>query len=215
MSARKATPTPRGFDNQLAQLEALSASFHAGSPLTAEAIAQLRGALAHSSNFIVAKAARLIAEAGLFPLLPDTLAAYDRFFVDAVKNDPQCWAKNALVKTLVQLEHRQKDAYLRGLRHHQMEPTWGGQSDTAGALRGACTHALVDCPGITDADLPLPPVWNTRMLCRMKKVISLSPCLCGEIFQGSRILFTVFPGLIQKQNISPSACAAVRFMCNF
>ncbi len=153
MSARKATPTPRGFDNQLAQLEALSASFHAGSPLTAEAIAQLRGALAHSSNFIVAKAARLIAEAGLFPLLPDTLAAYDRFFVDAVKNDPQCWAKNALVKTLVQLEHRQKDAYLRGLRHHQMEPTWGGQSDTAGALRGACTHALVDCPGITDADL--------------------------------------------------------------
>ncbi len=34
-----------------------------------------------------------------------------------------------------------------------MEPVWGGQSDTAGALRGTCTQALVDCPGISDADL--------------------------------------------------------------
>jgi hypothetical protein len=69
------------------------------------------------------------------------------------KSDPQCWAKNALVKTLVKLEHRQKDAYLRGLRHHQMEGAWGGASDTAGTLRCACAHALVDCPGISDADL--------------------------------------------------------------
>jgi HEAT repeat protein len=86
-------------------------------------------------------------------MLPDVLTAYDRFFLDAAKSDPQCWAKNALVKTLVKLEHRQRDAYLRGLRHHQMEGAWGGASDTAGALRGACTHALVDCPGISDADL--------------------------------------------------------------
>ena len=34
-----------------------------------------------------------------------------------------------------------------------MEGAWGGVSDTAGALRGACAHALVDCPGINDADL--------------------------------------------------------------
>ena len=95
----------------------------------------------------------MVADAELFALLPDTLAAYDRFFIDAAKSDPQCWAKNALAKTLVKLEHRQKDAYLRGLRHHQMEGAWGGVSDTAGALRGACAHALVDCPGVSDADL--------------------------------------------------------------
>jgi HEAT repeat protein len=57
------------------------------------------------------------------------------------------------VKALIKLEHREKDAYLRGLRHHQMEGAWGGATDTAGALRSACTHALVDCPGISDADL--------------------------------------------------------------
>jgi hypothetical protein len=114
---------------------------------------RLRKALAHRSNFLVAKAARMVADAELFALLPEVLTAYDRFFIDAAKSDPQCWAKNALVKTLVKLEHRQKDAYLRGLCHHQMEGAWGAPSDTSGTLRCACAHALVDCPGISDADL--------------------------------------------------------------
>jgi HEAT repeat protein len=39
------------------------------------------------------------------------------------------------------------------MRHQQMEPSFGPPVDTAGALRGTCTHALVDCPGISDADL--------------------------------------------------------------
>ena len=34
-----------------------------------------------------------------------------------------------------------------------MEPSFGPPVDTAGALRGTCTHALVDCPGISDSDL--------------------------------------------------------------
>jgi hypothetical protein len=132
----------------MAELDALK-----DATLDAAAIAHLRNTLGHRNNFLVAKAAKLVAEAELFDLLPDVLAAYDRFFEDAAKSDPQCWAKNALVKALVTLEHRQKDAYLRGLRHHQMEGAWGGASDTAGALRCACTHALVDCPGMSDADL--------------------------------------------------------------
>jgi len=146
-------PTPRGFDKELAEMEALGAALKTGPAPDAAQTEQLRKALTHRNNFLVAKAARMVADAELFALLPDVLAAYDRFFLDAAKSDPQCWAKNALVKTLVKLEHRQKDAYLRGLRHHQMEGSYGGLSDTAGALRGACTHALVDCPGLSDADL--------------------------------------------------------------
>jgi hypothetical protein len=154
MSAKQSTkPAPRGFDKELAELEALAESMKAGSSLTAEAIEHLRKTLAHRNNFLASKAAKLVADAALFPLLPDLLAAYDRFFVNAAKADPQCWAKIALVKALVKLEHREKDAYLRGLRHHQMEGAWGGATDTAGALRSVCTHALVDCPGISDADL--------------------------------------------------------------
>lgn len=143
----------RGFDKELAELESLNEVLKAGSAPDAAVVEKLRAGLAHRNNFLVSKAARMVADAELIALLPDALAAYDRFFIDAAKSDPQCWAKNALVKTLVKLEHRQKDAYLRGLRHHQMEGAWGGASDTAGALRGACAHALVDCPGLSDADL--------------------------------------------------------------
>jgi len=151
--ASSTASTSRGFDKELAELEALSERMKGGESPGAETVGHLRKALTHRSNFIVSKAAKLIAEAEIRALLPEVLGAYDRFFVDAVKSDPQCWAKNALSKTLVKLGHRTKDAYLRGMRHHQLEPVWGGSSDTAGALRGTCTHALVDCPGISDADL--------------------------------------------------------------
>ena len=154
-SGRSASGSPpqRGFDKELAELEALAGSVKAGSSLNAETIERLRKALAHRNNFLVAKAAKLVADAELFALLPDALAAFDRFFIDAAKTDPKCWAKNALAKTLVKLEHRQKDAYLRGLHHHQMEASWGPPVDSAAALRSTCAHALVDCPGISDADL--------------------------------------------------------------
>jgi HEAT repeat protein len=138
----------RGFDAELAALEALK-----DATIDAEAIEKLRRALSHRNNFVVSKAAKLVEESEISALLPDMLAAYGRFFDDAVKTDPQCWAKNALAKALVKLEHRGKDEYLRGLRHHQMEGVWGGQSDTAGTLRGTCAHALVDCPGISDHEL--------------------------------------------------------------
>jgi len=39
------------------------------------------------------------------------------------------------------------------MRHHQMEPSFGPDIDTAGTLRATCAHALVDCPGLSDADL--------------------------------------------------------------
>ncbi len=154
-SSRASPPasTSRGFDKELAELEALAGSLKGGAALHAETIERLRKALAHRNNFLVGKAAKLVADAELFALLPDALAAFDRFFVDAAKTDPKCWAKNALAKTLVKLEHRQKDAYLRGLRHRQLEASWGPPVDSAAALRGTCAHALVDCPGISDADL--------------------------------------------------------------
>ena len=152
-TAVKEKPAPRGFDKDLAELEELALSYRAGAPLNEEGIRRIQKALGHKNNFLVSKAAKLVAEAELFALLPDVLAAFDRFFVDAAKTDPKCWAKDAVAKTLVKLEHRQKDAYLRGLRHHQMEASWGPPVDSAGALRGTCAHALVDCPGISDADL--------------------------------------------------------------
>jgi hypothetical protein len=151
--AGKDKPALRGFDKDLAELEELALSFRAGAPLIDEGVRRIQKALAHKNNFLVSKAAKLVAEAELAELLPEVLAAYDRFFVDAASTDPQCWAKTALAKALVKLEHRQKDAFLHGLRHIQLEGSWGGSTDTAGALRANCLHGLLDCPGLSDAEL--------------------------------------------------------------
>jgi HEAT repeat protein len=146
-------PPSRGFDKELAELEALSELMKAGASLSADQVEYLRKTLTHRNNFLVSKAARLAGDAELATLLADVLAAFERLFIDPEKSDPKCWAKEALAKAMVKLGHRQRDAYLRGMRHHQMEASWGPPVDSAGALRGTCTHALVDCPGISDADL--------------------------------------------------------------
>jgi hypothetical protein len=161
----------RGFDKELAELEALSEALKAGAGPNSAQVEHLRKALTHRNNFLVAKAAKLVADAELFALLPDVLTAFDRFFIDAANSDPKCWAKDALSKALVKLEHRSKDAYLRGMRHHQLEASWGPPVDSAGALRGTCAHALVDCPGISDADLLsalLEPLTDTDKTVRME-----------------------------------------------
>jgi len=155
--ARPAAPQ-RGFDAELAALEELGEEIRAGAiktgaALDAAAVEQLRKVLGNRNNFLVSKAAKLVADAEAVALLPEVLAAYERFFHDPAKTDPKCWAKEALAKALVKLEHRGKDAYLRGLRHHQMEPSFGPPVDTAGTLRATCAHALVACPGIPNDEL--------------------------------------------------------------
>src|ERR1700739_1539819 len=87
--------TNRAFDEQMAVLEALK-----GRELDAAEVALVKRNLANRNNFLVAKAARLAAENQLMQLVPDLLAAFDRFFVNPEKSDPQCWAKNALSHAL-------------------------------------------------------------------------------------------------------------------
>jgi hypothetical protein len=144
-------PGKRAFEDQLAALDAL----RLGPPEAR--VEPLRKALGHRNNFIVAKAADLIhefvREPGLADLTSELLTAFDRFFEDPVKNDPQCWAKNAISRTLAAMELQDETVFLRGMRHIQMEPVWGGQSDTAGTLRATCALALVQCRSLTERDL--------------------------------------------------------------
>jgi HEAT repeat protein len=140
--------THRGFDEQMAVLEALK-----GCTLDAASIAAVKKALGSRSNFLVAKAARLAEDNQLKDLVPDLLAAFERFFTHPEKSDPQCWAKNAVSRALSRLECRDKEVFLRGLNYHQWEPVWGGKSDTAGALRANCAHALIGCDGLDNREL--------------------------------------------------------------
>src|SRR5947207_8572150 len=118
-----------------------------------EAAAVLRKALADRVNVVVAKAANLAADLDLRDLIPDLLRAFDRLMEEAVKRDPQCWGKNAVAKALKELEHRESAPFLRGARHVQMEPVWGGQEDTAAPLRGICLLALIACTDLTRQEI--------------------------------------------------------------
>jgi HEAT repeat protein len=140
-------PGKRKFDEQLVALDALRRQ-----PPEAT-IEPLRKALAHRNNYVVAKAADLVREFSLAQLTPELLTAFDRFFPDPIRTDPQCWAKNAISRALAAVEYQDAAAYLRGMRHIQLEPVWGGRSDTAGTLRGICALALVQCRSLAEADL--------------------------------------------------------------
>ena len=140
-------PGKRAFEAQIAALEALRQE-----PAEARS-ATLRKALAAKNNFIVAKAADLVREFNLTALTPDLLGAFDCFFDNAEKTDPQCWAKNAISRTLAAFEYQESEVFLRGMRHHQYEPVWGGRSDTAGTLRSTCAFALVQCRSVIEPDL--------------------------------------------------------------
>lgn len=137
----------RSFEDQIADLEALRQR------PPEDRIEPLRKALEHRNNFIVAKAADLVREFSMAQLVPELLITFDRFFENPVKTDPQCWAKNAISRALAALAHQEADTFLRGMRHIQMEPVWGGRSDTAGTLRAICALALVPCRSLSEADL--------------------------------------------------------------
>jgi hypothetical protein len=115
----------------------------------AEAMAALRTALADRANVVVAKAAKIAGELELQDLTPDLVRAFDRLFEKPVETDPQCWGKNAIAITLRDFGYQSSAPFLRGLRHIQMEPVWGGREDTAQVLRAACCAALPQCADLT------------------------------------------------------------------
>ena len=118
-----------------------------------QAVDPLRKALRERNNLVCSKAAAVSGDLLLRDLIPDLLAALERFYKDPAKSDPKCWAKNAIVKALKDLSYDDPAVYLRGIAHVQLEPVWGGSADSATALRGACALALVACSLPRDAIL--------------------------------------------------------------
>jgi len=190
-------PGKEAFERKLEALTALRSS-------PQEAVLPLRKALKDRSNYVVSKAAALVGELRLTELIPDMLQAFDRFILDGAKTDPQCWAKNAIVKALKDLNHDDPAVFLRGLEHVQMEPVWGGSADAAIALRGACALALAGCAldrqtilaRLTDLMVDEPPVRidairalgqcpgpDTILLLRLKAMLpEKEPAVTGQCF---------------------------------
>ncbi len=138
-------------------VEAQAAALEALREVPAAAEPALRKAIRQSNNFLIAKAAKVTGDLNLTALIPDLAAAFHRLLAqsgkDAHKADPQCWAKNALAKALATFEYQEHELFLLGTKHIQLEPVWGGSSDTAGPLRGTCALALVQCRGLNSTRL--------------------------------------------------------------
>ena len=136
------------FDAQLARIEAMG-----DEPVTPALVTELRKAIGSKNGYLAGKAAAVASRHRLTELIPDLISAFDRFMIDPIKADPQCWGKNGIVTALAELGHDNADIYLRGLAHVQPEPVWGGTEDTAGTLRSRSAHALIECRSLSDTDL--------------------------------------------------------------
>src|ERR1041384_8340901 len=73
----------------------------------------------------------------------DLIAAFHRFMINPEKTDKGCAAKTAVVKALLAADIDDDEVFRIGVRHVQLEPTWGGRSDTAAQLRALCGLGLV------------------------------------------------------------------------
>lgn len=111
---------------------------------TPEGRKQMAKALAAKSNLVAAKAARIAGEAQLTELAGDLVAAFDRFLKRGAETDKGCAATKAIARALFNMDYDEPDLYLNGMRHVQMEPTYGGSVDTASELRAMCAMGLAN-----------------------------------------------------------------------
>jgi hypothetical protein len=108
-------PPKRAFEAELAALDALR------DLPPAVAAPEVAKALTLRNNLIVSKAATLAQHHHLTSLMPNLAAAFPRFLENSTKSDPQCWAKNALAKTLAAFAYQEQELFLAGMRHIQLQ----------------------------------------------------------------------------------------------
>ena len=208
----------RGFDEWVEALEALRTRAPDG-----EMLVTLRKALADRNNFVVSKAAQIAEEKKTAELLPELIEAFERFFTNALKSDPQCWAKNALSRALAGLGCTDKHVFMRALHFRQMEPVWGGRSDSAGTLRATCAHALLGCDALPDQEVlliltdlladPEKPVRTEAVLAIVRiGVIALPVLRLRALIPGEdpEVLGTCFNALLKLD-----AASSIEFVARF
>ena len=110
---------------------------------TEVATKELRTYLGNRSNLVVAKAAKIAGELRLSELVPDLVAAFHRFMKNPQQLDKRCAAITEITGALYEMDYREPEIYLQGLKHIQREASFGPPVDTAAALRGMCAQGLV------------------------------------------------------------------------
>jgi HEAT repeat protein len=98
--------------------------------------------LLHKSNHVAAAAADTVGRLEAVALAQHLADAFLEWMKNPSERDPRCDALTAIAKTLAALDHPASQAYMAGIRHVQMEASFGPPVDAAAALRGICAQGL-------------------------------------------------------------------------
>jgi HEAT repeat protein len=129
----------RTVEDDLAQLKALSSE-----PARPDLDEKLAAALRSRTNLIAARAAGIVGQLKRTALITEMIDAFERFISDPKYPDRGCTALVAIAKTLYELgELRGEGVFLAGVKHVQMEGSFGPPVDVATELRGTCGLGLV------------------------------------------------------------------------
>ncbi|MBW4694186.1 MAG: hypothetical protein KME27_20780 [Lyngbya sp. HA4199-MV5] len=95
-------------------------------PTSQSGLAVLHQVLSSKYSVAVAQVAELVSQFELHAFIPELVSAFDRFMLNAKENDPGCRAKQAIAEALYRLDYSDEVLFLKGIRHVQEEPVWGG-----------------------------------------------------------------------------------------
>jgi hypothetical protein len=127
-----------GVDDVLDQLAALR-----GCPVGPEAGEAIANALASKANIVAARAADVARELKVPGLCAELTTAFVRFLRDPKSPDKGCAAKTAIARAALELECPDDELFRLGIRHVQMEGSYGPPTDAAAELRGLSALGLV------------------------------------------------------------------------
>jgi hypothetical protein len=130
----KSDPIERSLD-RLGELR------HAGTSETS--MEEVRQFLRNRSNLVIAKAAKVARELQTTELIPDLVAAFNKLMADAPRFDKRCAATTEIVSALYELNYQEPALYLAGLKHVQMEASFGPPVDEAAKLRAVSAQGVV------------------------------------------------------------------------
>ena len=98
--------------------------------------------LRNKSNHVASAAASTVERLEAAALAQDLVEAFLALMQDPAKRDPGCEALIAMAKALVTMGEPAAKVYFAGVRHIQMEGSFGPPIDAAAPLRGLCAQGL-------------------------------------------------------------------------
>ncbi len=135
---------------------------------------ELRSYLANRSNLVVAKAAKMAGELRTAPVVPELVKALNRLMKDPAKLDKRCAALTEIASALYELDYVEAEVYRSGLRHVQMEASFGPPVDVAATLRGISAQGLLRTRYAKRMDEILPLLVDPKPAARLGAVRALA-----------------------------------------